>query len=248
MYRFSITPHIDLEKFKGQNLSARLRTIAREACNVVVKGYPTADQAFERSETKNGKVQKRIWVTGTDLRQIMSTKGIDGSTVRCNHIMEVEKTLGIEAARRSIMEEVHKTMESYGIKIDRRHTELMADVMTVKGDVLGITRFGIAKMKESVFMLASFEKTTDHVFEAAMRGTRDSIEGVSECIIMGVPMKIGTGLFRLLQEYVYGRELWSWASWCLYFCIFFFNLLPPFPLFPFSLDNRPNLEVLRRKA
>ena len=30
--------------------------------------------------------------------------------------------------------------------------------MTSRGTVLGITRFGIAKMKESVLMLASFEK------------------------------------------------------------------------------------------
>ena len=35
---------------------------------------------------------------------------------------------------------------------------LLADVMTYKGEVLGITRFGMAKMKESVLMLASFEK------------------------------------------------------------------------------------------
>jgi len=32
--------------------------------------------------------------------------------------------------------------------------------MTYKGEVLGITRFGMAKMKDSVLMLASFEKTT----------------------------------------------------------------------------------------
>lgn len=44
--------------------------------------------------------------------------------------------------------------------------------MTFKGEVLGITRFGIAKMKESVFMLASFEKTTDHLFDAAQAGTK----------------------------------------------------------------------------
>jgi hypothetical protein len=37
---------------------------------------------------------------------------------------------------------------------------LLADVMTYKGEVLGITRFGMAKMKDSVLMLASFEKTT----------------------------------------------------------------------------------------
>ena len=41
-----------------------------------------------------------------------------------------------------------------------------------QGEVLGITRFGIAKMKESVFMLASFEKTTDHLFDAALHGAK----------------------------------------------------------------------------
>ena len=66
--------------------------------------------------------------------------------------------------------------------------------------MLGITRFGIAKMKDSVLMLASFEKTTDHLFEASFFGKRDKIQGVSECIIMGVPMTIGTGLFKLMQK------------------------------------------------
>jgi len=33
--------------------------------------------------------------------------------------------------------------------------------------VLGVNRYGISKMKESVLMLASFEKTTDHLFNAA---------------------------------------------------------------------------------
>lgn len=42
---------------------------------------------------------------------------------------------------------------------------------------MGITRFGIAKMKDSVLMLASFEKTTDHLFDAALHGRADSITG-----------------------------------------------------------------------
>lgn len=43
--------------------------------------------------------------------------------------------------------------------------------------MLGITRFGIAKMKDSVLMLASFEKTTDHLFDAALHGRKDDITG-----------------------------------------------------------------------
>mmetsp|Transcript_74101 Transcript_74101/g.211563 ORF Transcript_74101/g.211563 Transcript_74101/m.211563 type:complete len:107 (-) Transcript_74101:26-346(-) len=77
---------------------------------------------------------------------------------------------------------------------------LLSDVMTFKGEVLGITRFGVSKMRESVLMLASFEKTTDHLFDAAVHSRRDDIVGVSECIIMGVPIPLGTGLFKLLRD------------------------------------------------
>lgn len=48
--------------------------------------------------------------------------------------------------------------------------------------------------------LASFEKTTDHLFDAAAHARRDAISGVSECIIMGIPIPLGTGLFKLLQR------------------------------------------------
>jgi DNA-directed RNA polymerase III subunit RPC1 len=66
--------------------------------------------------------------------------------------------------------------------------------------VLGITRFGIAKMKDSVLHTASFEKTADHLFDAAIHGRVDDVVGVSESIIMGIPMPTGTGLFKLLHQ------------------------------------------------
>jgi hypothetical protein len=56
-------------------------------------------------------------------------------------------------------------------------------------------------MKDSVLMLASFEKTTDHLFDAAVHSRKDAIVGVSECIIMGTPIPLGTGLFKMLYRY-----------------------------------------------
>jgi len=44
---------------------------------------------------------------------------------------------------------------------------------------LGITRHGIDKMNQSVMMLASFEKTTDHLFDASFHARQDPIVGVS---------------------------------------------------------------------
>jgi DNA-directed RNA polymerase III subunit RPC1 len=49
-------------------------------------------------------------------------------------------------------------------------------------------------------MLASFEKTTHILFDGARKGRRDTIDGVSECIIVGTPIPIGTGMFKLLKQ------------------------------------------------
>lgn len=134
------------------------------------------------------------------MRAVMATHGVNGNRTTSNNTYEVEKTLGIEAARTTIINEIQYTMVNHGMSIDRRHVMLLADLMSYKGEILGITRFGLAKMKESVLMLASFEKTADHLFDAAYFGQKDSVCGVSECIIMGIPMNIGTGLFKLLHR------------------------------------------------
>lgn len=57
-------------------------------------------------------------------------------------------------------------------------------------------------MKSSVLMLASFEKTSEHLFNASYAGREDQIDGVSECIIMGIPMQLGTGILKVRQRYV----------------------------------------------
>jgi hypothetical protein len=88
--------------------------------------------------------------------------------------------------------------------------------------VLGITRFGVAKMKDSVLMLASFEKTTDHLFDASALGKTDSIAGVSESIIMGNPAAMtGTSMyvdhFKLIFAQLYLSSIQAcldYASTC----------------------------------
>jgi DNA-directed RNA polymerase III subunit RPC1 len=121
-------------------------------------------------------------------------------STRSNHVIEMAATLGIEAARVVIQVELARTYATYGIGIDPRHLQLLADVMTYRGEVLGITRFGIAKMKDSVLMLASFEKTPDHLFDAAVHSRTDFVRGVSESIIIGTPVPLGTGLFKIAGD------------------------------------------------
>ena len=48
---------------------------------------------------------------------------------------------------------------------------------------------------------SSFERSTDHLFDAALYGKTDAIDGVSECIIMGTPAKkAGTMLPHLVRD------------------------------------------------
>ncbi|KAG2114656.1 uncharacterized protein F5147DRAFT_677590 [Suillus discolor] len=173
----------------GTDKYYKLRELKRVLSDVVVKGVPTIQRAVinikEKDDVKGKKGDKELLVEGYGLQRVMTTEGIVGEATTSNHVIESAKVLGIEAARRTIIDEIQYTMQSHGMSIDPRHVMLLGDVMSYKGEVLGITRFGVAKMKDSVLMLASFEKTTDHLFDAAAFGKNDSIAGVSESIIMG---------------------------------------------------------------
>ncbi|KAL0083699.1 hypothetical protein J3Q64DRAFT_1748787 [Phycomyces blakesleeanus] len=184
---------------QDESMYYSLKAIKRLLCAVIIKGLPSVVRAVI-SEKAGGSGSKQLLVEGYGLLDVMTTDGIIGENTTSNHIMEVAQVLGIEAARNTIIREIQVTMESHGMTIDHRHVFLLGDIMTSKGEVLGITRFGISKMRDSVLSIASFEKTTDHLFEAALYSKCDAVVGVSEQIIMGIPMSIGTGLFKLIHQ------------------------------------------------
>ena len=84
--------------------------------------------------------------------------------------------------------------------IDDRHFMLLASTMTYKGKVNGYTRTGLKNTKSSVLNLASFETCHKHLFEAAYRGQSDMLSGVSEKIITGSRLSLGTGSFGLIFD------------------------------------------------
>jgi DNA-directed RNA polymerase III subunit RPC1 len=190
---------------KGQAISAtmgesaadfqlRVNFLKRMLPEVVISGYPEAARAIIQNENNENKVL----VEGYGLRACMTTEGVVGTKCVSNSVLECRDVLGIEAARITIAKEIAIVMAD--MNIDPRHMELLADVMTYKGEILGITRFGMAKMRDSVLQLASFEKTPDHLFDAAAGMKKDPIQGVSECIIMGQSMSIGTGAFEVVRR------------------------------------------------
>lgn len=165
-----------------------------------VKGLPNVERGVIAKDEKDQN-RHQLLVEGYGLAEVMGIEGVDGRQTRTNHIMETAEVLGIEAARAMIYNEIQHTMKSHGMSIDPRHVMLLGDTMTYKGEVLGITRFGVQRMKSSTLMLASFEKTTDHLFDAALYTQIDDIAGISECIIMGTPApRCGTSLASIVTN------------------------------------------------
>ncbi|ONM16384.1 DNA-directed RNA polymerase III subunit 1 [Zea mays] len=100
---------------------------------VIVKGIPTVERVvIDEVKVNNATERYQLLVEGTNLLAVMGTPGVDARKTKSNHIMETNQTLGIEAARRSIIDEIQYTMKSHGMNIDRRHMMLLADLMTYK--------------------------------------------------------------------------------------------------------------------
>lgn len=139
----------------GNALNAELQRLNNLVPKVVVAGLPNVSRAVIAVDDTVTPNRYKLCVEGTGLREVIATYGVVGKRTKSNDICEVYQALGIEAARTTIMTEITDVMEGHGMTVDHRHIMLLAGQMTSRGEVLGITRHGLAKMRESVFNLAS---------------------------------------------------------------------------------------------
>jgi DNA-directed RNA polymerase subunit A" len=88
---------------------------------------------------------------------------------------------------------MYDTLEGAGLEVDIRHLITVADVMSSEGTVRAIGRHGVSGTKHSILARAAFEVTVTHLLQAGVIGERDELTGVSENIIVGQPVSLGTG-------------------------------------------------------
>jgi len=141
-----------------------------------------------------------IHTEGSNLGAVLKMEGVDKTRTTTNDIHEIEKVLGIEAARNAIIHEAQSTMEEQGLTVDVRHIMLVADMMTADGSVKSIGRHGISGEKASVLARASFEETGKHLLRASIRGEIDHLTGIIENIIIGQPIPLGTGSVGVIMK------------------------------------------------
>jgi DNA-directed RNA polymerase subunit A" len=134
-----------------------------------------------------------LYTEGSSIKKVMQFDGVDPTRIKTNNISEIGEVLGIEAARNAIINEATDTLREQGLSVDVRHIMLVADIMTVDGELKQIGRHGVSGEKASVLARAAFEVTVNHILDAAIRGDIDDLRGVTENVIVGQPIQLGTG-------------------------------------------------------
>jgi len=143
-----------------------------------------------------------IMTLGTNLKKILELKEVNVNKINSNDLHEVATVLGIEAAKKLIMNEIYLVLNSQGLDIDQRHLKLISDAMTHSGVVKGVTRMGIIAQKSSILARATFETPVKQFVNASIKGSEDELSSVIENIILNQPVPIGTGLPGLLVKVI----------------------------------------------
>jgi len=171
-----------------------LLQLVEQLRDVVFKGIEDISRVVIRKEELDEAEEFVLYTEGSAFKKVLKIEGVDASRTTCNNIHEIHNTLGIEAAREAIIEETMDTLEEQGLgDVNIRHLMLVSDIMTNDGTIQSIGRHGISGNKESVLARAAFEVTVNHLLDAAIYGEADDLNGVIENVIVGKPVKLGTG-------------------------------------------------------
>ncbi|MEM2140396.1 MAG: DNA-directed RNA polymerase subunit A' [Nitrososphaera sp.] len=179
-----------------------LLTLKNKLLNTRVKGVPDIERVTIVKQDEEWVIQ----TAGSNLAKVVMVDGVDTSRIATNNVYEIWQTLGIEAARTALVKEVTNTLEEQGLEVDVRHIMLVADLMTSKGYLQQIGRHGIAGTKTSVLARAAFEITVPTIARASLEGQVETLKGVTENVIVGATVPVGTGMVDLYMKVKEGKK------------------------------------------
>ncbi|CAE7762340.1 polr2a [Symbiodinium necroappetens] len=188
-----------------------LRTIeANILKEMTLKGIQGIKKVFMREDkvTKydegTGKFERsQEWVLDTDgvnMEEVMLLEEVDFKRLQSNDIVEILNVLGIEATRKALLFHVRMVISFDGSYVNYRHLGTMCDVMTNRGHLMAITRHGVNRTNMGPLMKCSFEETVEILMDAAVYHETDHMRSVSENIIFGQLVPIGTGSFDVHMD------------------------------------------------
>jgi len=179
--------------------------------NVILRGIKDISRANPRKivgsmmyDQNEGKyVPKEQWVidtVGTNFMDILALDSIDVNRTTTNDIQEVYRTLGIEAARQTIYNELREVIEFDGSRIDSRHMNLLTSRICYSEKPISVFRHGLNGDKTDPVAKMCFEESATMVLRAATHGDTDCMRGVSASILVGAESTSGTNMFDVVLD------------------------------------------------
>ena len=137
---------------------------------------------------------------GANYSEILAHPAVDGTKLYSTNVHDMFEHLGIEVTRQCLQTELRSVFEEAGVNY--RHMGILCDVMSHKGKLMSIDRHGINKNNIGPLAKASFEETQEVLLKAALFGAVDPVVGVSANIMMGQPIRGGTGFSQIMLDEV----------------------------------------------
>ncbi|MDE1761876.1 MAG: DNA-directed RNA polymerase subunit A'' [Candidatus Micrarchaeota archaeon] len=173
----------------------QIRSMAVQIGKLTVNGIENAGRAVIKQDKETGEFY--IVTNNSNLVGILGIEDVDSSKIYTNDIFEIYRVFGVEAARNAIARELDTVLREQGINVDKRHLFILADAMTLSGGIKNVGRRGLSGEKESIFARAAYEETVKHLINAAAFGERDDMRGVTENVLIGKQIMLGTGSVTL---------------------------------------------------
>jgi len=175
---------------------ADLQRLSEKIREVRVKGIDDVTHVVIRKESN----RYVLYTEGSNLQDALEIADVNPHKIYTNNLKEIYKVLGIEATRNAIIQEAMSVLNEQGMDVDVRHIILVADMMTADGAIRQIGRHGISGSKNSALARAAFEVTIKHLLGAGIAGTKDPLRGITENVILGQLIPLGTGSIDLLMN------------------------------------------------
>ena len=176
---------------------------------IVLRGIKNINKVILRKVKDNliekaGSYKKEdIWVldtVGTNLLDVLGLDYIDSNRTISNDIMETFRTLGMEATRQCIYNELSEVLEFDGAYVNAHHMALLCDRMTFSHKLVSIFRHGINNDDIGPIAKASFEETPEMFLKAARHAELDTLRGISANVMCGQEGLFGTAAFQVVLD------------------------------------------------
>jgi DNA-directed RNA polymerase beta' subunit len=161
--------------------------------NIYICGIPGITEQFFVKDRDDWIIETNADFNEGTFKNVMKLQYVDTKRTITNNIWEILTTLGIEATRNFLIDELGSIMGD----INSCHIMLLADRMTYTGTICSISRYTLKNDQGGPIGKASFEESLENFLNAGAFGEEEPTNGISASIVCGKRSNTGTGMVSL---------------------------------------------------